>query len=161
MRRHGFYVILISLFFLSGCTMGTLTRIYATPGSGVSLTRLDAAAKRSGICEHSKESLYLFEVAGKIMDSLSKDKPVAKTDEPVCLSFEIHEHIRFQDSEAIDIQEYLREEFGSGYEFGSISVKLEIGLFDWCLNLVTFGIANSQTIVITGDRYLPSVAGTR
>ena len=74
------------------------------------------------------------------------------TDTP-CVSFEIHENLSFDDAKSIDVQEYLREEFGSGYQFGDVSVRIEIGFFNWMLNLCTLGIANSQTIVITGDRY--------
>jgi hypothetical protein len=76
------------------------------------------------------------------------------------VSFEIHENVNFNAAESIDLQEYLREEFGTGYQFGSVSVKLKVGFFNWMLNLLTLGVANSQTIVITGDRYLLSAAAS-
>jgi hypothetical protein len=75
-----------------------------------------------------------------------------------CVSFEIHENLSGAEAKKIDVQEFLREEFGSGYRFGSVSVKTKIGFFNWLANVLTLGIANSQTIVITGDRYPLSFA---
>jgi hypothetical protein len=74
-------------------------------------------------------------------------------DDAGCVSFEIHENVVFGEGESIDLQEYLREEFGTGYKFGSVSVKVRIGFFNWLVNVCTLGIANSRTITITGDRY--------
>jgi len=137
-------VLLISMVLATGCAFGTRGGIYATPGNDIALTRYDEASKAAGPCVQWKESGYLVEVAGG-------GKHPAK--DAACVSFEIHENLSFDDAKSIDVQEYLREEFGSGYQFGAVAVRIEIGFFNWMLNLCTLGIANSQTIVITGDRY--------
>ena len=134
-----------------GCAFGTRNRIYATSGNDIALTRYDAASKAAGTCAKWKEADYLVELAGG-------GKAPAK--DAACVSFEIHEDISFSDAKSIDVQEYLRQEFGSGYRFGDVSVKLEIGVWNWLLNVATLGIANSQTIVITGDRYPLALASS-
>jgi len=129
---------------VTGCTMGTVARVYATSGNDISLTRYDEAARAAGPCARFKESSYAVEIAG------GGKGPASDT---ACVSFEIHENLAFSAAENLDIQEFLREEFGSGYKFGSVAVRIKIGFFNWLLNVLTLGIANSQTIVITGDRY--------
>jgi hypothetical protein len=137
-------LLLIAALAATGCTMGTVARVYATSGNDIALTRYDEAAKAAGPCIKFKESSYMVEVAG------GGKGPASDT---TCVSFEIHENLAFSAAENLDIQEFLREEFGSGYQFGSVSVRIKIGFFNWLLNLFTLGVANSQTIVITGDRY--------
>ena len=57
----------------------------------------------------------------------------------------------FDSTASIDVQELLRGEFGTGHEFRNISIKIKISWFDWLLNVFTLGLANSQTIEVTGD----------
>jgi hypothetical protein len=147
MRRSTVVAILllsISALLATGCAFGTQGRIYATPGNDISLTRYDEAAKAAGPCARWKESDYLVEVAG------AGEHPERDAG---CVSFEIHENLMGGAAESVDVQAYLREEFGTGYQFGSVAVRIHIGFFNWLVNVCTLGIANSQTITITGDRY--------
>jgi hypothetical protein len=82
-----------------------------------------------------------------------EEQETKRTDLPVCESFEIHERETFDSTGSIDIQEYLREEFGTGHEFQNVSVKLRVGLLDYIFNVCTLGLANSQTIEISGNRF--------
>jgi hypothetical protein len=147
MKRSTFVAISlpsIAALLATGCAFGTQGRIYATPGNDIALTRYDEAARAAGTCSRWKESNYAVELAGR---------GKGPEDGAGCVSFEIHENVLFGEGESIDLQEYLREEFGTGYKFGSVSVKVHIGFLNWLANVCTLGIANSRTITITGDRY--------
>lgn len=67
-------------------------------------------------------------------------------------AFKIEKRITFDYTGAIDVQEVLRERFGSGHEFENVSVKLKADVPDFFLNLITIGIAQSKTFEISGDK---------
>jgi hypothetical protein len=66
--------------------------------------------------------------------------------------FKIEHRITFDYTSAIDLQEILREKYGSGQKFENVSVKLKVKPEDFLFNLFTFGIANSKTFEISGDK---------
>ncbi len=66
--------------------------------------------------------------------------------------FTIHHRLVFDYTGAIDVQELLRERYGSGHEFQNVTVKLKSDGIDFLLNLVTFGLAQSRSVEITGDK---------
>jgi hypothetical protein len=152
-------LLIVSSLLLSGCAYGVRSRIFATSGNDIALTQsgtVDVAAGQ--VCPHFVESSYLIEKAGQLKDYVAKDPEKAATPEvssspPPCQSFQIHERMVFDSTGSIDIQEMLREEFGTGHEFRNVSIKLKIAWFDWLLNVFTIGIANSQTVEVTGDRF--------
>jgi hypothetical protein len=134
--------------------MGTFARIYATSGSHISLTQLEGPTGESGICEHRAEQAPLIEAAIAVKEYLSRDEEGEKSSElPPCESFEFHERLVFDSTGSIDLQAYFRREFGSGHDFRNVSVRLEVGFIDYILNFCTLGIANSQTVEISGDRF--------
>ena len=157
MQRLAVASLVLAASLLVGCAYGVQARIYATSGSDVSLTRsgkVDVAAGE--VCPHYVESSYLFEKASELKDYMSGDsapEPEAKEPLPACQSFQIHERMAFDSTASIDVQELLRGEFGTGHEFRNISIKIKISWFDWLLNVFTLGLANSQTIEVTGDRF--------
>ena len=67
-------------------------------------------------------------------------------------AFKIEHRISFDYTSAVDIQEVLRERFGSGQKFENVTVKLKINPEDFFINLFTFQIAQSKTFEISGDR---------
>lgn len=134
--------------------MGTFSRVYATSGSSISLTQREGPTVESGICEHHAEPAYLIEAAMAVKDYVSGAEEEEKSTQlPPCESFEFHERLVFDSTGAVDLQRYFREEFGTGHDFRNVSVRLKVGFIDYILNLCTLGIANSQTVVITGDRF--------
>jgi hypothetical protein len=66
--------------------------------------------------------------------------------------FKIEHRISFDYTSAIDVQEVLRERFGSGQRFENVSVKLKVKPEDFFINLLTLGIAQSKTFEISGDK---------
>jgi hypothetical protein len=155
-REFHLSAVLLALSFpllLSGCTMGTFARIYATSGSNISLTLLEGPTGDYGTCEHDAEQAPLIEAAIAVKDYLSRDEEKKSSELPPCESFEFHERLVFDSTGSIDLQAYFRREYGSGHDFRNVSVRLEVGFIDYILNLCTLGIANSQTVEITGDRF--------
>jgi hypothetical protein len=67
-------------------------------------------------------------------------------------AFKIDHRISFDYTSAVDIQDVLRERYGSGHKFENVSVKLKVNPEDFFINLFTFGIAQSKTFEISGDR---------
>lgn len=67
-------------------------------------------------------------------------------------SFKIEQRYMFDYTGAVDVQELLRERFGSGHKFENVSVKIKVDVPDALINLVTFGIAQSKTFEISGDK---------
>ncbi len=67
-------------------------------------------------------------------------------------SFTIEHRIVFDYTAAMDVQELLRNRYGSGHEFQNVTVKLKIDVIDYLLNFVTLGLANSRSFEITGDK---------
>jgi len=67
-------------------------------------------------------------------------------------SFKIEHRISFDYTSAVDIQDVLRERYGSGHKFENVTVKLKVNVEDFFLNVFTFGIAQSKTFEISGDR---------
>jgi hypothetical protein len=146
-------VVLTSSLLFSGCTMGTFARVYATSGSHIALTQKEGPTAGSGICEHHAEPAYLIEAAIAVKDYVAGDEEEKSTEIPICESFEFHERLIFDSTGSIDLQRYFRDEFGTGHDFRNVSVRLKVGFIDYFANILTLGIANSQTIVITGDRF--------
>jgi hypothetical protein len=66
--------------------------------------------------------------------------------------FKIEHRISFDYTGAVDVQEVLRERYGSGQKFENVSVKLKVKPEDFLMNLITFGIAQSKTFEISGDK---------
>ena len=66
--------------------------------------------------------------------------------------FKIEHRLTFDYTGAIDVQEVLREHYGSGQKFENVSVKLKIKPEDFLFNLFTLNIANSKTFEISGDK---------
>lgn len=66
--------------------------------------------------------------------------------------FKIEHRITFDYTSAIDVQEILREKYGSGQKFENVSVKLKVKPEDFLFNFFTLGIANSKTFEISGDK---------
>jgi hypothetical protein len=152
--------LLAMMIALTGCAYGTVSRIYATSGSDISLTEVRAANEPTAICVYQEEAYLLIEkaaqaaviVEGAVRKGTGLD---AREDEPPppCVAFKIHERLWFEgeNSETINVQEHLREEFGSGHAFRNVSIHLKIDGLDWALNIMTLGFANSRTLEITGD----------
>jgi hypothetical protein len=67
-------------------------------------------------------------------------------------AFKIEHRITFDYTGAVDVQEVLRERYGSGQKFENISVKLKVKPEDFLINLITLGIAQSKTFEISGDK---------
>jgi hypothetical protein len=67
-------------------------------------------------------------------------------------SFKVMKRITFDYTAALDVQEVLREHYGSGNEFQNVTVKLKTEVDDYFINLITFGTAKSKTFEITGDK---------
>jgi hypothetical protein len=67
-------------------------------------------------------------------------------------AFKIEHRLIFDYTSAIDVQELLRERYGSGHQFENVTVKLKVEVPDFLLNLVTFGIAASRSFEISGDK---------
>lgn len=66
--------------------------------------------------------------------------------------FKIQQRVVFDYTSVVDVQELIREKFGSGHEFQNVSVKVKSDFVDFLLNLVTLGIAASKTLEISGDK---------
>jgi len=105
---------------LTGCAYGTISRVYATSGSDISLTEVRAAGEASAVCEYQKEAYLLIEVAteaasvveGVVRDQTGMDAREEKPPPP-CIAFKIHERVWFDAAESINLQELLREEYGA------------------------------------------------
>lgn len=67
-------------------------------------------------------------------------------------AFKIEHRITFDYTGAVDVQEVLRERYGSGHKFENVSVKLKVKPEDFLINLITIGIAQSKTFEISGDK---------
>lgn len=67
-------------------------------------------------------------------------------------AFRIEERRTFDFTSAVDVQELLRERFGSGRQFQNVSVKVKTDAADFLLNFVTLGLAQSKTFEISGDK---------
>jgi hypothetical protein len=65
--------------------------------------------------------------------------------------FKVQKRFIFDYSGGFDIQEVLRERYGSGHEFQNVTVKLKYGGLDVLLNVVTLALANSRTVEVSGD----------
>jgi hypothetical protein len=148
---------------LSGCAFGTVSKIYATSGSDISLTEVHRADTGTQHCEYHKEAMLFIELAQKAATAV--DGAVRQTagmeqreeePEPACVAFKIHERVWFSAAESINVQKYLREEFGSGREFQNIVIETKIDLLDLALNIGTLGIANSRTIEFSGEMHYRS-----
>lgn len=70
--------------------------------------------------------------------------------------FRITHRIMFDYTSAIDVQEILRDRYGSGHQFQNVTLKLKSDVGDFMINLVTFGLAQSKSFEISGDR-LPKI----
>lgn len=146
------------LMSLTGCTYGTISRIYATSGSDIALTEPRVAGDANVVCDYQEEAYLLIEkaleaasfVEGVVRSQTGMD---AREEEPAppCVAFKIHERLWFDAAESINVQEYLREEFGSGHDIRNVSIEMKIDLLDYALNFVTLGIANSLTIEFSGE----------
>ncbi len=66
--------------------------------------------------------------------------------------FKIEHRIMFDYTGAVDVQEVLRERYGSGQKFENVSIKLKMKPEDFLINLVTINIAQSKTFEISGDK---------
>ena len=67
-------------------------------------------------------------------------------------SFRVTKRIMFDYTKALDVQEVLRENYGSGNEFQNVTVKLKTEVDDFFINFITFGTAQSRTFEISGDK---------
>jgi hypothetical protein len=67
-------------------------------------------------------------------------------------AFKLEHRISFDYTSSVDVQEVLRERYGSGQKFENVSVKVKVKPEDFLINLVTLGIAQSKTFEITGDK---------
>ncbi len=65
--------------------------------------------------------------------------------------FKVHKRFVFDYSGGFDIQEVLRERYGSGHEFQNVTVKLKYSGLDVLLNVLTLALANSRTVEVSGD----------
>jgi hypothetical protein len=137
--------------------MGTFSRIYATSGNDISLTDTSESTRDRRDCEQHYEASDVSKAAGMLKGLFSAAKEEEEADLPTCESFKIRERSIFDSTGSIDIQELLRNEFGTGHEFQNVSVKLRVGLVDYIFNIFTFGIANSQTVEVHGNRYSTSI----
>lgn len=153
-------VCLSMLVSLSGCAYGTVSRIYATSGSDISLTEVRGAGASDEVCEYRKEAYLFVELAAKaastVEGAVRKGAGMEQREEksePKCIAFTIHERAWFSAAKSIDVQKYLREEFGTGHAFRSVTLEIKVDLLDLALNIVTLGIASSQTIEITGEMH--------
>lgn len=153
-------LLLAMLTSLSGCAFGTVSRIYATSGSDISLTEVRGGAATNEVCEYQEEAYLFIELAAKaattVEEAVRKGAGMEQREtkpEPKCIAFKIHERAWFSSAESIDVQEHLREEFGSGHEFRNVTIRIKIDVLDLALNIGTLGIANSQTIEITGEMH--------
>jgi hypothetical protein len=143
---------------LTGCAYGTISRVYATSGSDISLTEVRAAGEASAVCEYQKEAYLLIEVAteaasvveGVVREQTGMDAREEKPPPP-CIAFEIHERVWFDAAESINLQELLREEYGTGHSFRNVSLRIKIDVLDLALNIFTLGIANSRSLEVSGD----------
>ena len=124
------------------------------------MTESRRAGEETAICVYQEEAYLLIEKAIEAaavvetvvrretgMDAMEVKPP------PPCISFKIHERVWFDGAESINIQEHLREEFGSGHEFRNVSLHMKVDLLDWALNIMTLGIASSLTIEIAGEMH--------
>ena len=67
-------------------------------------------------------------------------------------SFKIDHRMLFDYTGAVDVQELLRDRFGSGHKFENLSVKIKQEPADILINIVTIGIAQAKTFEIAGDK---------
>lgn len=64
----------------------------------------------------------------------------------------IEHRLVFDYTGAVDVQEVLRERYGSGHQFENVSVKIKQEPVDIIVNIFTFGLAQSKTFEISGDK---------
>ncbi len=88
----------------------------------------------------------------RIYSSSGNDVSLTDSDRPAGEPFKIEHRITFDYTGAVDIQEVLRERYGSGQKFENVTVKLKVKPEDFLINLVTFGFAQSKTFEISGDK---------
>ncbi len=67
-------------------------------------------------------------------------------------SFKIEHRLVFDYTGALDVQELLRDRYGSGHQFENLSVKIKQEPVDIIVNLFTLGLAQSKTFEISGDK---------
>lgn len=67
-------------------------------------------------------------------------------------SFKIEHRLVFDYTGAVDVQELLRDRYGSGHQFENLSVKIKQEPIDIIVNIFTLGLAQSKTFEISGDK---------
>lgn len=67
-------------------------------------------------------------------------------------SVKIEHRLVFDYTGAVDVQEVLRERYGSGHQFENVSVKIKQEPVDIIVNIFTLGLAQSKTFEISGDK---------
>ena len=67
-------------------------------------------------------------------------------------AFKIEHRLVFDYTGAVDVQELLRDRYGSGHQFENLSVKIKQEPIDIIVNIFTLGIAQSKTFEISGDK---------
>jgi hypothetical protein len=109
----------------------------------------------------NKKSLFLGVVCVALLNGCTIARIYSTSGNEVSLTdakhaggeaFKIEHRISFDYTGAVDVQEVLRERYGSGHRFQNVSVKLKVKPEDFLINLVTLGIAQSKTFEISGDK---------
>lgn len=66
-------------------------------------------------------------------------------------SFSIKERVMFDYTGALDVQELVRRQYGSGRTIQNVTVKVQQDPMDFLVNFATLGIAQSKTFEVSGD----------
>jgi hypothetical protein len=67
-------------------------------------------------------------------------------------AFKIEHRRVFDYTGAVDVQELLRDRYGSGHQFENLSVKIKQEPVDIIVNIFTLGLAQSKTFEVSGDK---------
>ena len=65
--------------------------------------------------------------------------------------FKINHRQVFDYTGSVDVQELLRDHYGSGHVFQNVTIKYKNDVVDILLNLVTLGLASSRSFEVSGD----------
>ena len=88
----------------------------------------------------------------RIYSTSGNEVALTDTDRQSGEPFKIEHRIMFDYTGAVDVQEVLRDRYGSGQKFENVTIKLKVKPEDFLINLVTFTIAQSKTFEISGDK---------